>query len=221
MKIIYASLALFSSKALADGVGPRKLGQTKDMLSVKLGISVEDAKDLVRSYGCYCYPHNQNKVGPAENHPYNGAPVDELDELCKKLYRAQKCVNLDSDAGKWTLPCTLDNAYQFYQDNTGKVICENPNEKNPENKECKVNMCELENDFTDKVVALFNSGWQKNADFFKWDENEYANRCQKAPQVGNSQQSELACCGEGLHRKTFNSLVNQCCDNRVESIGAC
>jgi hypothetical protein len=221
MKIIYASLALFSSKALAEKVGGRKIGQTKDMLSVKLGISVEDAKDLVRSYGCYCYPHNQKNVGPSENHPYNGAPMDELDELCKKLYRAQKCVNLDSDAGKWTLPCTLDNAYQFYQDNNGKVICENPNEKNPENKACKVNMCELENDFTDKVVALFNSGWQRNDDYFKWDENEYANRCQKAPQVGNSQQSELACCGEGLQRKTFNSLVNQCCDNEVQSIGAC
>jgi hypothetical protein len=220
MKVL-ATIAVSAAVVAADEATTvpnfgRKLGQTKTMLGHKLGMSDTDAKDALKSYGCYCYAFGSNTVGPHFN--YNGEPLDELDALCKKLYRAQKCVAIDNEAGVYEKECTITNAYQWVLDDNNKVSCTDPTKKNP--NQCKVNMCELENDFTDKVAALFASGWTRNDNLYKWTEDEYKLNCPHFDN-NNGNSSELKCCGKAAERKTYNSLVNTCCNDQISSIGSC
>lgn len=220
-----ASAILANPTPNDDCEGPeclgRKLGQTKGMLAHKLGTSEEDANRLVRYYGCYCYSLGSKNVGPQNN--FNGEPKDELDALCKKLYRSQKCIGIDNEDGLYDQDktCDLDSAYQWYTDGNGNVVCEDPNapKKNP--NACKINNCNLENDFTDKVVALLNSGsFTRNDDFYKWSESEYDQNCQRIPNQGNGGR-DLSCCGNGIDRKSYSVIANQCCNNELVSHGSC
>jgi hypothetical protein len=222
MKLYYSMTGLFALYNIqgAEAVGGRKLGQTKDILSVITGMSSQNAKNFLRNYGCYCYPLSAQKAGPAFN--YNGDPVDELDDLCKKLYRAQKCIDIDVAEGNYETECTLDQGYGFYTDDNGQVVCgaeENQGERD-DKVACRVDMCELEKDFAEKVAALINSGYTHNNGFKNMDEAEYQASCPRT-QNGNNAQVELSCCGTGISRRTYNTITSDCCDNRVESLGSC
>lgn len=217
MKVIAGISASLFALANGDASG-RRLGQTKEMLGSIMGISDVEAKNLIRDYGCYCYTLGQTAVGPSLG--FKGDPVDELDDLCKKLYRAEKCIAIDNEAGLYSVECTTNSAFQWFTDVNGDVTCEDSEEHNEERRACKKNMCELERDFTTKVAALFASGFTRNEANSKFSEEEYATRCPKTPNTGNGG-ADLSCCGENLGRKTYNTLVNTCCDNRVESLGSC
>lgn len=220
MKLSILSVFTVAVFAEEQKGGFRKLNQAKDMLAIKMGITDKEAKVLLRGYGCYCYPQNNNYVGPANG--FNGEPVDELDRLCKQLYRAQRCLEIDSNNGEYPKICTVDQAYAYHQDNSGDIICgeENAPVKQDTRKECKIDMCNLEKDFVAKVSDLFNSGYSKNGAFDDMSETDYENTCTRLINAGGSP-TELACCGTGIDRRTFNGLVNQCCNDQVSSLGSC
>jgi len=199
--------------------GGRKLNQAKDMLAVVHNVSDKEAKNLLRNYGCFCYPQGQNFVGPTNG--FNGEPVDELDRLCKQLFRAQRCLQIDSDNGEYPKECNNDQAYAFHLSN-GDVVCgeENASNKQTVRKDCKIDMCELEKDFVTKVSDLFNNGYVKNAAFENMSQNDYEATCARNS-AGGGTQSELACCGAGIERRTYNSVVATCCNNEVSSLGSC
>lgn len=225
MKLYYsitaALIAVTSARPeKSDKPGERKLGQTKDILSILTGQSTQETKNFLRNYGCYCYPLMAQKAGPAFN--YNGDPVDELDDLCKKLYRAQKCIDIDNAEGNYETECTLDQGFGFYQDNSGDIVCgaeENQDERDGKYA-CRINMCELEKDFAGKVAALINSGYAHKSEFRNMDEAEYQASCPKVKN-GSGADTELSCCGSGINRRTYNTITSDCCDNRVESLGSC
>lgn len=214
-----AAVAAQSDGGIQDG--GRKLNQAKDMLAVVHNVSDREAKNLLRNYGCFCYPQGQNFVGPTNG--FNGEPVDELDRLCKQLFRAQRCLQIDSDNGEYPKQCNNDMAYAFHQDaNTGDVVCgeENATAKQSTRKDCKIDMCELEKDFVSKVSDLFNNGFVKNAAYENMGQSDYEATCARNS-AGGGTQSELACCGAGIERRTYNSVVNMCCNNEVSSLGSC
>lgn len=216
--IVLAGLAAINAEETAITPAPRKLGQVKDMLAIKTGMSTQDAKNFLRNYGCYCYPLFAQKVGSLQ---YNGEPVDELDDLCKKLYRAQKCIQIDVDNGRYEQDCSLDQGYGFFEEDGDFVCGAEENQDQMEKYACRINMCELEKDFASKVAALVDSGFERNLDFRNMDEDSYAASCPRIPNGGGSD-TELACCGNGLARKTYNTLTSVCCDGtRVESFGSC
>jgi len=217
MKVISSIVLSTAAVHQVNALG-RKLGQTKDMLAHKLNMSDEDAKKLVRGYGCFCYALSSQTVGPHFN--YNGDPVDELDALCKKLFRSQKCIALDNEAGLYDKECVIDNAYQWFTDDNNNVICEEPNSTKKNPNQCKINMCELENHFTDQVAALYNSGFVQNDAYDRMDEDEYKNTCAHIPNKGKGGQ-DLACCGKGIERKTYNTVMNVCCNDELASPGSC
>lgn len=220
MKVLAISAGVCAiNSVMADDAGPRKLGQTKDILAEYLGMSPADTKDLLKGYGCYCYVQDQNAVGPAFS--YNGEPLDELDALCKKLYRAQKCIDLDATAGNWNKNCDIMDSFKIYEDGNGGLTCEEPQgQDNTDRADCKLHMCYLELDFTGKIADLFNSGWDYQESMKGWSASDYQANCVKQPSNTGSN-TELSCCGEGLERKTFNTMVNQCCNEEVTSIGSC
>lgn len=224
MKFITAStcftLAAFVSAQDNISDGGRKLNHAKDMLSMVHGVTDKEAKNLLRNYGCFCYPQGQNFVGPTNG--FNGEPVDELDRLCKQLFRAQRCLTIDSTNGVYPKECNQDQAYSFFQDNQGDVICgeENASNKQTIRKDCKIDMCELEKDFVNKVSNLFNSGYVKVNAFENMNQADYEATCARNS-AGGGTLSELACCGAGIERRTYNNVVNTCCNNQVSSLGSC
>lgn len=225
MKLKSSIIAACIAKILAeDQPKGRKINQTKSMLSIRLGITEQDAKDLVKNYGCYCYPQSSTQVGPAFN--YHGDPLDELDSLCKKLYRAQKCIDIDSDEGNFFKPCTTDMAYAYTDDGLGNIVCLDEDSQNDvkaqTRKECKKTMCELEMDFTNRVAELYESGdFVRNEDYYKMGVAAYKLNCKAVIGNGNGSSQNLSCCGEGLSRKTYNPLFTQCCEEQVSSLGSC
>jgi len=224
MKLFYtltglAAVAHVHGSPRPDGKqGGRKLGQAKGILSIMLGISEPDAKSFLRNYGCYCYPLMAQKAGPAFN--YNGDPVDELDDLCKKLYRAQKCIDIDVADGVYETACDVEQGYGFFQKD-GDIVCgAEENQDKDEKVACRINMCELEKDFASKVAALVNSGFTHTESYKNMNEAQYQATCQKTKNNSGSE-TELSCCGEGIARRTYNTITSECCDNRVESLGSC
>lgn len=206
-------LIAISSKVSAD-LG-RKLGQTRSMLAIKLGLSEADAKQLLKGYGCFCYTQGQTSVGPAHN--FHGQPLDELDQLCKKLYKAEKCINIDSTNGMYPKGCDIMQGTRFTDNGLGDVTCDDDQNK------CKIAMCEIENDFSSKVAALVNSGFVLNpANLIDWnDEAGYRARC-PAPGINNgSGPADMECCGQGLARTMYNPLITDCCDGKTASPGSC
>lgn len=219
----YASASSESTDAASSTPAPRKMGQTKSMLAVILNMdSDDDAKALIKNYGCFCYPLGRKMVGPTLN--FNGDPLDELDQLCKNMYRAQKCITIDAEDGEYKRECETSQGFAWYVDGTGAVQCGNIDDtaKDRERKACKYTMCEIELDFAHKVASLFSNGYSRNDDFFRMEETKYLSTCARTDNNGsNGQQQELACCGKGLDRRIFNNLVSDCCNDVVESIGTC
>lgn len=218
----FFTLSACASVALAATTGTselgRKLGQTKDILSHYLDMESTEAKNFIRNYGCYCYPLLSATAGPAFN--FNGEPLDELDDLCKKLWRAQKCIEIDSENGTYEKGCALNQSYATHLNEKDEVVCgTKDNQENAEKLSCRFNMCELEKDFAAKVAVLVKSGYQRNMAYKNMNEGEYRNTCQRV--AGSGTETELACCGTGLQRKTYNTLTSTCCDDRVESFGSC
>lgn len=216
----YVAVANAAPSSSENGVNGRKLGQTRDMLAHYLDMDQNAAKNFMRNYGCYCYPLASQKVGPAFN--YNAEPVDEMDHLCKKLWRAQKCIEIDSTNGVYEKACDVGQAYGMHlNEDTNELICGTEENQSQQDKlSCRFNMCELEKDFATKVADLVKSGYERNQAYKNMNEEEYRNTCERV--AGSGAETELACCGTGLKRKTYNTLTSQCCDgDRVESFGSC
>lgn len=219
MKFLTIPLVAYLQLTYANDMG-RKINQAKDMLAIIRGIDERDAKQLMRGYGCYCYPLDGTRVGPLNG--YHGEPLDELDKLCKHLYRAERCLQIDSANGEYPKDCHNDMAYPFYEDsnNPGNVICgEEGIVPDPKRKECKIDMCELERDFVTRVNQLFNSGYTKNSMYDDMNAMDYDNVC--VNNNGGGHDNELACCGAGIERRTYNSLVHQCCNDQISAFGDC
>lgn len=207
----------------------RRFKQVKSILALKLGTTEEQAKDLIDNYGCYCYALGSGLVGP--HHHYIGEPKDELDNLCKNLYRAQKCVEIDVNNGVYLSDCSIEDMFYYRVENTSDIIClEKADEDGStftdlmnDRRECKKSICELEVDFADKIVDLVNNqGFVANPDYYGWNDSEYQLNCLRT--IGNTggvKTKDLACCGTGVDRKTYNPFVHDCCNENILAAGSC
>lgn len=217
LTLLAPTLLVHSSEDEIPGL--RKLGQTKSMLATKLNIPEADAKNLLRGYGCFCYVQGSTSAGPAFK--YHGEAVDPLDQLCKDLYKAEKCIGIDSLDGNYRKGCFVDQSTKFSNivnpDGTVSVIC------NDDQNQCKEDMCNIENDFSSKVAELFNTGYQTNNSFkIAWqDEAGYKSLCPAPERDDNGGMVAMSCCGKGLDRAIYNPLLSECCNEEISSLGSC
>lgn len=232
-----AAFALSKNPVYAEGSGSEPvekpdskfLWQTYEMLELiapetndPSTWAIESRKMLLK-YGCYCFPEAFDVSKPRNG--YSGPGLDELDEACRDLYRAQKCI-LDDLREEGITGCSLDNQYEWHQDNTGAIVCgpDGPGSgtwnQQPENQ-CMYRTCELERQFVYRVKALVNNGsYQQRTDIYELQDSDYDSFC-PAPTHNGGGDHTTECCGTGLSRKHFNSVVNQCCAEQVESFGTC
>lgn len=219
MKLISSAilaLAAVNKAQQGNEVDGKKLQQTNLMLAHILPGAKQDAKDIVFRHGCYCFSRPGGLVGPRNG--YHGAPLDELDALCRDLYRSQKCLPADI-AG-----CHADQAYPFTKHAGGSVSCgpdpiTSPKWASRPNNACKLQTCELELEFANAVNALVDSGYVADPAVSYIKDADYDAAC---PAIATGiPPPALECCGNGIGRKPFNGVTNQCCNDLIVTPGSC
>ena len=184
-------------------------GHAYDLFQDDNGLKAPNpARLYIYQHGCYCFPSASSVPGSRFN--YHGPPIDELDDLCLQLSRAQRCLKIERN-------CNVNEFYPFYLEEdevTGKnkTICDavnNPNFSKREKNQCKIENCKLEAAFVEQVVDLISGGYVKNWDFTTSDAN-YTQLCVPnghLPVAKNGQE----CCGTGLSRRSFDPRQRECC----------
>ena len=78
--------------------------------------SYDEPEDKFSKYGCYCTPHAANVA----HHIWvgKGDPVDAIDEQCRHLWWAYKCLSKDFGPS-----CDSTVAYEWNVDNNGAIAC--------------------------------------------------------------------------------------------------
>lgn len=215
--IISSAIMALATVSADDSIDGKKLQQTTDILSHILPSSSAIAKSNVFRHGCYCFSRPGALVGPRNG--YHGPPKDELDALCRDLFRAQKC--LPSDIAD----CDADRAYPFTKNNDGSVSCgpdpvQFPKWATKANNACKLSTCELELEFAEAVKALYDGGFDADAAGFSYiKDTDYDAVCPSNPT--GIPPPALSCCGIGTKRKPFNTVTEQCCGDNIVSPGSC
>lgn len=223
-----------SSDALPNPDLLRNLAMARSMLSQLLQDdiapgqdAIKVANDLIKEYGCYCYPEGQKTVGSKFN--YHGPALDPVDELCRNMFFKQKCFAIDSEDGMYNgNNCATDNRFRWdWDNNTNLPVCGDKTDPNYYNrKPCKMNNCELEREFVIGVANLYKNGYRPDPSFKRMDDNDYQNFCPTA-NGGGGKARDLACCGVGTSRRTYDTVMKECCkDNNgqesvVKIIGNC
>ena len=185
------------------------------------------ARVLVKNYGCYCYPQGSKIVTSRFN--YHGPAKDPLDELCRKLYFKQKCFSIDAEEGLYKgKDCVADNKFEWYTDSiTGEITCGDENDPTyATRRPCKMDNCRLEREFVEGIVNWFTDPTRDplNEDLRDMDDDTYKATCSDDGNgaLGTAQVHDLKCCGSGTDRRTYNSIIKDCCsDGSVAFIGSC
>lgn len=158
----------------------------------------------IQNYGCHCFPDATRVPGG------KGAPVDDMDNLCRDLARCHACVELDHGVSNIGL-----EKYKYVV--TGSTIdCSSNTEA------VKLQQCEC-----DKQFAIALGGVWDDASFntFYW-----GNKNNNDPQfdivstctAGSGAGVQDACCGASPDRRPYSSAVFECCsDGSIASVGGC
>ena len=208
-------------------VDPRALLQQSQMLSQLLNSKFPTANIAwlyFMQYGCYC--HQQATKLATSKFGYHGPALDELDELCRKSYRAQKCLENESE-GEFDTSDSTSTKYPWYLNSTtNEIVCNNekfPNWADKQSNQFRVKNCEIEKEFVLEVIDLIeNQGYEKNSAFHKMRNKKYRKVCRSDEFVRTGILNlNDECCGVGLSRKPYDTVSSQCCDDKIVSLGSC
>jgi len=238
--LVGSSIVLAQEDALSDDVN-RNLNNLNSQfansfpsyfqeIALSQGVSEQKAaKDMFLYYGCYCFGAEWLSAGPRNN--YHGPPVDKLDNLCYKLYRAQSCLKndmLESGEGE----CDVHEKYITYREKSTNLIkCGRDPKRfpdyntNPANA-CKMRTCALEQQFVQSVVDLLKTDFEAQPDEFNFNKktDKYLTNCPtgKGTNNNNNAGNNKQCCGDGFNRRPYNDVMHSCCvDGQVTSFGSC
>lgn len=184
------------------------------------------------TYGCWCF-----QMGDYPLRIGNGAPMDNVDKVCKRQKECYQCVKKDSiDNGRECIP--EETGYKFkatYDAVTGKPSVRCINKPGT----CQRNMCECDRDFASKLpeAATGDDGWT-GAHHAHYGGFDSRNNCLARIHTGPGQATNVECCGSFPNRypyrfskdgsgkqccsnSIFNTDTHQCCDGTVRSNGSC
>ena len=126
---------------------------------------------MVSNYGCHCFPNFKSTIGG------KGKPVDQLDEVCRSLFRCYRCIDIESD--EYGSCDTNQGGYKYgLLENEGgsrDINCDTMFNKSPM---CKTHQCQCDRQFADSLAALFEDGsnWAYNPDY--WLNPKYVKRAE-------------------------------------------
>ena len=162
--------------------------------------------DLINEYGCWCYFQNDHGHG-------RGAPVDEIDMLCKKLHDGYTCAIMDSAAQNdecvpWEIEYESALGSGMVLGMSLETIRAECDVQNPVNN-CANWVCKIEGYFVTQLVLYFTHGGLINHSYRHANGFDPKNDCP----ISSGVDSEKACCDDYPLRfpfKTYNG-DRQCC----------
>ena len=162
---------------------PRALWQQSLMLGKLLNSKFPNATmawDYLTQYGCYC--HQQGEKMPTSKLGYHGPALDELDELCKKSFRAQKCLKNEFEKEFDTSDSTSLKYFWYLDSTTNEIVCNNekfPTWADEKSNQFRVQNCEIQKEFVLEVIDLIeNQGYEKKSAYQKLgNNNKYEKVC--------------------------------------------
>lgn len=179
----------------------------KKKIGSKNKADIEDWQKFYRSivnYGCYCYVGRPVTGG-------KGNAVDGLDEVCKALFRCERCLSIDSGNGIFgETGCDRHMGYTYRaktdkgKDKSKKpyIFCHTNNNK------CQMASCRCDKAWAQAVAELYEF-WSEDNKFIA-DENGYCEK-QERPD-GSEKGSADRCCGYYPKREPYKSYSHrQCC----------
>jgi hypothetical protein len=198
-----------SFSALSFAIGEVKRINLEAMISVAVGSEnmpkSSSGKDSFQKYGCYCTPHKD----AVQNHLWvgQGAPVDEIDSLCKNLWDAYKCLPIDEDGCSSTVP------YKWKVQKGDIVKCSDKLDT------CARTVCETDKDFAtelSKLVGAWKSDFHMDNGFDRVamctgeSEPSFAKKSDKVSSIQvevekafEKEQVGQKCCGFGTRRHFY------------------
>lgn len=204
-----------SQETLLGGPMVRRFNSIASMAYTMVGDNTahsrNDFEDRIKKYGCYCFTGTKKE---GDRHAAGGAgePVDGIDDLCRKLTRCHKCLqitfpddDIDVDNSRYTWE---------YDESTHALDC-SKNKNNPSRKA----LCECDASFATAVGAMWTDSqhqlkyWHspKNKKFK--EQFDFEATCTRQGTGGSGSNGADQCCGTGIEMKPYNSGEKQCCDN--------
>ena len=160
-------------------------------------------------YGCYCNFDNTYFKG-------RGAPVDEMDELCKAASQCYACVVMDGDDENQTCDphvtgytaITLPSGQPGEPKQTIQQSC-----SHSDNNNCSKRTCNCQLDFVSKAWNLMMSGkFNLNLPAYKHSEGNFDDAvCDSSSAGSGGPPKEPECCGQYPSRKPYYSNKMACC----------
>lgn len=212
-----------------------QIAEKKGLINAKFA-----TRNFLLRYGCYCFPNDMTSVGPRSD--YHGPPKDDLDAICYKLFRAQKCLKQDHQNNNNILgnSCDVNQKYPIHVAKSGDRTTSCGPKKNtyswikdPVNQ-CQYKNCLLEKEFVEDIVDLLqNSNYQQNSKFETKNDEDYNNLC-KNPRKSNWEYSsngtlvkraELDTLDKNENNNNNNNVLtafreipemNQCCGTGID-----
>ena len=215
---------------------------TRSLLAAngKTTMSMRQLHKKIQNYGCHCFPNFKSTIGG------KGKPVDQLDEVCRSLFRCYRCIDIESD--EYGSCDTNQGGYKYgLLENEGgsrDINCDTMFNKSPM---CKTHQCQCDRQFADSLAALFEDGsnWAYNPDY--WLNPKYVKRAEANGDPifdKNASCDAVAsppadqCCGadypfkipyDSQNReccaaayKSYDFFAQECCDDgTVAPIGKC
>lgn len=159
---------------------------------------------MIQNYGCHCFLQSERLAGG------KGSPVDEMDDLCRKLSRCHSCVRQDYDY--------IDTHWGKYKYDisTGTIDC------SANTDEGKLNHCLCDKEFAEGLGAIWDDSsyniyyWKNKNNIAPTFDPESTCVAKEGPGTTD------ACCGTFPERRPYASNMFDCCpDGKVKSIGGC
>lgn len=237
MKFIAASTLALAAIAKADEtttqepIGPRKFNSIVSMTYSQITTNHDKNTfgDMINKYGCHCFPNGSKAAGG------QGAAVDGLDSVCKRLYKCHKCIQLTWGPDAVDVN---DGRYTWGLDGDGSLNCDK-NSNNPARRA----LCECDRAFAGQMKNIWDDA---SYNTYYWLNNKHARQNPETvfsyddTCVANGQGTGAAadvCCGEDFPNMepydstnrgccasstVFNLITQECCtDGTINSIGSC
>ena len=196
---------------------PRRFSALAQFLTTKLNslsdtpIDQAEISQKLQNYGCHCFQEMNDLVRG------QGPPVDELDNLCKKLFKCHQCVNKIDYPGEG---CEFTSSYKYQQ--VPELFCEPVGT----NTACQKEQCECDLKFAEELAELWvGDDWEFNNFYWKQRKNVKKNptfdKEAVCYQSGSAEETDK-CCGQPGSRVPYNSDLRECCtDGKLRGFGAC
>merc|ERR1712178_14493 len=173
---------------------------------------IQSSFEPISEYGCWCYLDTNRPTASA-----HGPVVDSIDESCRDLINAYKCIEIDE------IDCDAQQVsyipYNFFSSETDlETECQTQNSGN----NCAIKACIAEGAFTLRFISFMSMGAStiQNSPEYSSDFVHVSKGGSFDPEINcpsgakASAPSEIECCGEYaiLTKKPFRTDYWQCCN---------